>query len=192
MRPAGRAAGKRVWVREWVESCRAVPHSLLLGRQPHSFLLGLLSTLHSPTHSATDLSPPGSVLVAHNITFELLQLIQQDPSAAAAYAPFPPDLVATWRSGHALASDRPALAAALEAVGGWQLVEATSRARIAAQVCTRACGGEGIDIGSSGDSGTSSSGGATVPVEQVAAQVDFEARPDEGRDRWAVFFVANK
>lgn len=121
---------------------------------------------------AAVLSPPGSSLIAHNITAELLALISSGAEPPS-YAPFPPSLVATWRSGHPPASDRAALAAELAACG-WQLRSAASRARVAAQACERL------------------SGGGKVGAAEVAAAVDFEARPDEGRDRWSVFFAAGK
>ncbi len=93
----------------------------------------------------------------------------QNVSGAAAYAPFPPELVTTWRSGLPPAGQAEALAAELRSAGGWQLQQATSRARIAAEICSS----------SGSDSG-----------EDVTSYCDFEARPDAGRDRWAVFFVA--
>lgn len=145
---------------------------------------------HTLCRAPTGLSAPGSSLVAHNITGELLQRIEDDPGGAIpAYAPFPADLVATWRSGFPLARDRAALAAELAAAGGWRLREATSRARIAAAACAALRGGQGEGEGND-SSGSQGSNGAGVAAAEVAAAVDFEARPDEGRDRWAVFFTA--
>ena len=122
----------------------------------------------------------------HQTTQELLDLREQE---AAAYAPFPPDLVATWRSGFPPATDRPALAALLSAAGWPQLGEANSRARIAAQLCSS---GSSI-LRQAAPAGAAALGGLSSSiVEEVAAVVDFEATPDEGRDRWAVFLTARK
>jgi len=118
------------------------------------------------------ISPPGSALTVHNSTQEIIDLVATSP-APAAYAPFPPDLVATWRAGFPLACERSALAARLAAAGWPRLPVCTSRARIAAEIV---CGGAGGCCG----------------VEEVAACCDFEGRPDVGRDRWAVFAVALK
>jgi hypothetical protein len=128
-------------------------------------------------------SPRGSSVILHQSTQELLDLREQ---GAAAYAPFPPDLVATWRSGFPAATDRPALAALLSAAGWPQLEEVTSRARIAAQLCSS----RGM-MGQAASAGAAELGGLSS-VEEVAPVVDFEATPDEGRDRWAVFVTARK
>ncbi|PSC68449.1 S-adenosyl-L-methionine-dependent methyltransferase [Micractinium conductrix] len=116
---------------------------------------------------AAGVSARGSMLIAHQTCTELLALIAQGPSAAPLYAPFPPELVATWRSGWPLACEPAALRAVLHEAGGWQLTAATSRARIAAAAC-----------------------GGGLPAEALAARCDFETRPDVGRDRWAVFVTA--
>ncbi|KAL4447525.1 hypothetical protein ABPG75_004744 [Micractinium tetrahymenae] len=113
-------------------------------------------------------SPPGSAFIAHHCTRELIALVRGG-AGAAAYAPFPPELVSTWRSGFPPADEAEAIAAELRSAGGWQLQRVTSRARIAAEIC-----------------GSGSSAG------EVAACCDFEARPDAGRDRWTVFVSATK
>ena len=118
-------------------------------------------------HHHAGVSARGSMLIAHQTCTELLALIAQGPSAAPLYAPFPPELVATWRSGWPLACEPAALRAVLHEAGGWQLTAATSRARIAAAAC-----------------------GGGLPAEALAARCDFETRPDVGRDRWAVFVTA--
>ena len=108
----------------------------------------------------------------HQTTQELLDLREQE---AAAYAPFPPDLVATWRSGFPPATDRPALAALLSAAGWPQLGEANSRARIAAQLCSsgssilRQAAPAGAAAGAAALGGLSSS-----IVEEVAAAEEQE------------------
>ena len=85
-------------------------------------------------------------------------------------------------------------ALSLLSAAGWpQLGEANSRARIAAQLCSsgssilRQAAPAGAAAGAAALGGLSSS-----IVEEVAAVVDFEATPDEGRDRWAVFLTARK
>lgn len=134
-----------------------------------------------------DLSPPGSVLIAHNATTELMEAVER---GGGLYGPFRRDLVSTWRCGYPPAFNRAALAAVLQR-GGWCLGEATSRARIAAAVCAR---GSDSSSGSGAGGGSSTSAAAAVGLGSaaVAEQVDFEARPDEGEDRWAVFFQAIK
>lgn len=123
--------------------------------------------------ASAGVSAPGSRLILHQTTSELLALIER---GAAAYAPFPPQLVATWRSGFPPASDRGALSTLLKSAGWPQLLEATSRARIAALLAASQRG-EGDAAG-------------LPPPQQVAQLCDFEAVPDAGQDRWAVFLAA--
>lgn len=112
---------------------------------------------------AARLSAPSSALIVHNSTPDVLAHI----AAGGEYDPFPPALLATWRSSSPGAWDPAALADAMRAAGGWRLLQATSRARIAAAAAA-ACGSKG----------------------DVSAWADFEVTADEGRDRWAVFFTA--
>ncbi|PRW60657.1 S-adenosyl-L-methionine-dependent methyltransferase [Chlorella sorokiniana] len=150
-----------------------------------------------------ELSPPGSVLIAHNVTTDLLRQIE---SGGGLYGPFSRELVATWRCFYPPAFERPALADLLQQAG-WHLAEVTTRARIAAAVCGQGSGdgghsgsGGGGDSGGSG-AGDSAAGGAATgeaavadgaSSHAVAGCVDFEARPDQGEDRFAVFFTAER
>lgn len=129
----------------------------------------------SPPAPRAAASPPGSAFVAHHCTRELIALLRGG-AVASAYAPFPPDLVSTWRSGLPPAEQGEALAAELRRAGGWRLRQATSRARIASEICSGGAGGSA----------------PSVEVKDMAPLCDFEARPDAGRDRWAVFFTAVK
>lgn len=100
--------------------------------------------------------------------------------------PFSQELAASWKSGFPPAWDVPALAATLHAAGGWQLQEATSRARIAAALCAAR---QAADAGAGGGA-AGAGGGVGAAAAEVAQLVDFEPRPDQGHDRWAVFFTA--
>lgn len=126
-----------------------------------------------PARLSSGASAPGSAFIAHHCTRELISLLRGGASAAV-YAPFSPELVATWRSGFPLAGQAEDAASELRSAGGWRLQHATSRARIAADICSGRSGG---------------SGGS---AQDWARCCDFEVQPDAGRDRWAVFFVAVK
>ena len=143
-------------------------------------------TALAATAAAAGMSPAGSCIILHQSTTDLVELIGQ---GAATYAPFPPELVATWHSKFPAADRRPALAALLRAAGWPRLREVTSRARIAAHiVASHGIGGGG---GGGGSGGGEASAAEPTP-EEVAVQCDFETSVDEGQDRWAVFVVAGK
>jgi hypothetical protein len=128
---------------------------------------------HAPNRPAAAVSAPGSVLVAHNSTQEIVDIAAaaaaRGDAAAAAYAPFPAALVQTWRSGWPSADAASELAPRLAAAGWPMLSVVTGRARIGAEIC-----------------------GPGWAPEQVAAACEFGATPGAGQDRWAVFVVACK
>jgi hypothetical protein len=146
--------------------------------------------LHRPTCHA-DVSPSGSSLILHQTTDELLTLTQQGPDAAPAYAPFPPELVATWKSSFPSAANRAELAARLSTAGWPHLQQATSRAGIAAQIAASQSG-EACSSGSSTSNGGAAASTSDGDAAAMAAMFDFETQPDVGRDRWAVFLTASK
>jgi hypothetical protein len=110
----------------------------------------------------------------HNSTQELLDL-RDSHGAGFQYGPFPHDLVATWKSGFPTGDAAAALASLLAATGWAQMGACRGRAGIAAEACAAGFGG-----------------GEGWGAEAVAERVDFEAQPDVGQDRWAVFFTAGK
>ncbi|KAL4856793.1 General transcription factor IIH subunit 2 [Chlorella vulgaris] len=138
-----------------------------------------------------EVSPSGSRLILHQTTDELLTLTQQGPDAAPAYAPFPPELVATWKSSFPSAANRAELAARLSTAGWPHLQQATSRAGIAAQIAASQSG-EACSSGSSTSNGGGAASASNGDAAAMAAMFDFETQPDVGRDRWAVFLTASK
>ena len=147
--------------------------------------------LRSTAPLPAELSPPGSVLIAHNVTTELSRQIEQ---GGGLYGPFRRELVATWRCFYPPAFERQALAGLLQQAG-WCLGEVTTRARIAAAVCgwggSSGGGGGGADDAAAKEAAAGEAGDA-AGSNAVAGQVDFEARPDQGEDRFAVFFTAQR
>lgn len=114
----------------------------------------------------------------HHSTQELLDL-RDAGLLPAGYGPFTRDLVATWKSGFPTA-DAPEEVEALLSASSWsEGVACTGRAASAARL-----------VAAAGGLGAAAAG--EVAVEEVAARVDVEARPDVGGDRWAVFFTAGK
>lgn len=126
--------------------------------------------------TAAELSSPGSVLIAHNSTEELLDRAAAalgkgskrgatgDGLSQSYLSIFQPPLLATWLSGFP-ADPTPVFEAA-----GWQLERTTTRARIAADLCA--------------DLGVTGSG--------VAELCAFDVQPDAGEDRYAVFCIASR
>lgn len=139
-----------------------------------------------------ELSPPGSVLIAHNVTTELSREIEQ---GGGLYGPFRRELVATWRCFYPPAFERQALAGLLQQAG-WRLSEVTTRARIAAAVCGRGgssgSGSDGTDDAAAGEAGAGDAAGEAAGSSALAGQVDFDTRLDAGEDRFAVFFTAQR
>lgn len=133
-----------------------------------------------PIHN-TGACAPGSVLVAHNSTQELVDAIRRGDGYG--YGPFSKSLMDTWKAGFPAADAPDALAARLRGAGWPALAECTSRARIAAAAVKGLPGSGGDDEG-----GNNGGGGA----DALAARIDFEARVDAGNDRAAVMFVATK
>lgn len=129
------------------------------------------------------------MLIAHNVTTELLRQIE---AGGGLYGPFRRELVATWRCFYPPAFERAALEAVLQRAG-WSLREVTTRARIAAEACGRGRSGGGSGDGGGGGSstgGAADKAAATAGSSDLAGRVDFEARPEQGEDRFAVFFTA--
>lgn len=134
------------------------------------------------------------MLVCHNVTTELLKQIER---GGGLYGPFRPELVATWRCFYPPAFERPALADRLQQTG-WRLAEVTTRARIAAAACGDGSGGDSSGGSTAGGTpggeaaGLSAADANAAGSSALARRVDFEARTDQGEDRYAVFFTAER